>query len=102
MRETLLRKHVAMPAIPLVLLVLSAFSVAAGTRSSASSSGHEQTETKPVEQQRVVQSYAKAPLSFEANQGQTDPRVKFLSRGSGYTLFLTGNEAVLALRNQKP
>ncbi len=40
--------------------------------------------------------YAKLPLSFEANQGQTDARVKFLSRGRGYSLFLTGDEAVLA------
>jgi hypothetical protein len=38
------------------------------------------------------------PLSFEANAGQTDSRVKFLSRGAGYTLFLTGDEAVLALK----
>jgi len=30
--------------------------------------------------------------------GQTDSRVKFLSRGPGYTLFLTPTEAVLALR----
>jgi hypothetical protein len=37
-------------------------------------------------------------LSFEANQGQTDGRVKFLSRGPGYTLFLTPTEAVLSLR----
>jgi hypothetical protein len=42
-------------------------------------------------------SYARLPLSFEANQGQTDGAVKFVSRGSGYTLFLTGTEAVLAL-----
>ena len=35
------------------------------------------------------------PMFFEANQGQTDPRVKFLSRGHGYSLFLTGDEAVL-------
>jgi len=34
--------------------------------------------------------YGRLPLSFEANTGQADPRVKFLSRGSGYTLFLTG------------
>ena len=26
------------------------------------------------------------PLSFEANQGQTDSQVKFLSRGDGYSL----------------
>src|ERR1019366_9688796 len=29
--------------------------------------------------------------------GQTDPRVKFISRGAGYTLFVTPDEAVLAL-----
>jgi hypothetical protein len=37
-------------------------------------------------------------LSFEANQGQTDSRVKFLSRGDGYALFLTSQEAVFTLR----
>ena len=36
-------------------------------------------------------------MSFEANQGQADPRVKFTSRGNGYALFLTDKEAVLAL-----
>ena len=45
----------------------------------------------------VAESYGKLPLSFEANQGQTDPHVMFLSRGSGYSLFLTRGEAVLAL-----
>ena len=38
------------------------------------------------------------PLNFEANQGQTDSRVKFLSRGDGYSLFLTSHEAVFTLR----
>src|SRR2546430_762262 len=46
----------------------------------------------------LVEAYGKLPLSFEANRGQTDSRVKFLSRGPGYTLFLTQREAVLALR----
>ena len=50
---------------------------------------------------RLAEAYGKLPLSFEANQGQTDGRVKFLSRGSGYTLLLTGNEAVVSLRSQK-
>jgi hypothetical protein len=53
---------------------------------------------QPASQAQVVAAYGKLPLSFEANQGQTDPRVKFLSRGRGYALFLTGNEAVLSLR----
>lgn len=47
---------------------------------------------------RFVETYGKLPLSFEANQGQTDNRVKFLSRGSGCTLFLTGDGAVLSWR----
>lgn len=41
------------------------------------------------------------PLFFEANHGQTDPRVRFLSRGSGYALFLTSDEAVLRLRSRQ-
>jgi len=47
---------------------------------------------------QVTASYGNLPLSFEANQGQTDPQVKFLSRGRGYSLFLTATEAVLALQ----
>ena len=53
-------------------------------------------------QARLVEAYGKLPLSFEINRGQTDPRVKFLSRGSGYSLFLTGDEAVLSLRKGSP
>ena len=35
------------------------------------------------------------PLIFELNAGQTSPAVKFVSRGAGYTLFLTPAEMVL-------
>ena len=50
-------------------------------------------------QTRVVNSYGRLPLSFEANKGQTDSQVKFLLRGSGYMVFLTRRgEAVLVLR----
>ncbi|HVF87568.1 MAG TPA: DUF4394 domain-containing protein [Pyrinomonadaceae bacterium] len=44
------------------------------------------------------EAYGKLPLRFELNRGQTDGRVKFLARGRGYNLFLTQDEAVLALR----
>lgn len=43
------------------------------------------------------QTYGVLPLAFEANQGQTDPRVKFLARGSGCDLFLTATEAALSV-----
>jgi len=46
---------------------------------------------------RLRASYARLPLSFELNQGQTDKAVRFLSRGPGYNLFLTAGEAVLTL-----
>jgi hypothetical protein len=49
-------------------------------------------------QARVNESYGRVPLIFEANQGQTDEQVKFISRGRGYTLFLTASESVLVLR----
>ena len=49
---------------------------------------------------RLSANYGKLPLAFELNRGQTDARVKFLSRGRGYSLFLTGDEAVLSLRSQ--
>jgi hypothetical protein len=55
----------------------------------------------PKAQAGILDSYGKLPLSFEANQGQTDRRVTFLSHGSGYTLFLTGDEAVFSLRGSK-
>jgi hypothetical protein len=52
-------------------------------------------------QPQIVETYGKLPLSFEANQGQTDRQVKFFSRGRSYALFLTSNEAVLSLRKGK-
>ena len=42
------------------------------------------------------------PLGFEANQGQSDPQVKYMARGNGYTVFLTENETVFALHSAAP
>ncbi|MGB4783446.1 MAG: hypothetical protein WAQ77_01930, partial [Candidatus Acidiferrum sp.] len=46
----------------------------------------------------IEAAYGKLPLSFEANRGQADAHVQFISRGSGYTLYLTTTEAVLTLQ----
>src|SRR5258707_2654069 len=59
------------------------------------------SEVDPKAQAKILDSYGKLPLSFEANHGQADGRVKFLSRTGGYTLFLTTDEAVLAMRVTK-
>ena len=47
--------------------------------------------------QTRVSEAARVPLTFEENRGQTDPRVCFLARGKGYTLFLTGDGAAFDL-----
>jgi hypothetical protein len=48
---------------------------------------------------KMVEGYGKLPLHFEVNTGQADQQVKFLSRGRGYSLFLTANQAVLSLNS---
>jgi hypothetical protein len=45
----------------------------------------------------ILDAYGKLPVTFEANQGQADETVKFLSRNAGYALFLTVDEAVVAV-----
>ena len=42
------------------------------------------------------------PLIFEPNQGQADSSVKFVSRGSGYSLYLDPSGAVLAMQTARP
>jgi len=59
------------------------------------------TEPDGATKIRVIEGYGKLPLHFEANQGQVDGAVRFLSRGSGYKLFLTSTEVVLTLMRRE-
>jgi hypothetical protein len=65
------------------------------TLSSAQQSGAAQTAPRS---EQVGARYGQLPLTFEANRGQTAGQVKFLSRGKGYTAFLTTGGMVLTLR----
>lgn len=49
---------------------------------------------------RVRESYSKIPLSFVANHGQADKNVKFISRGSGYSLALSPTTFTLAVADK--
>ena len=49
---------------------------------------------------KVKESYSKIPLSFEANHGQADKSVKFISRGSGYSLALAPATFTMAVTSQ--
>ncbi len=56
------------------------------------------TAPPPPSMAAVQSAYGHLPISFEANQGQTDSRVNYLARGHGYTLLLTPSEVVLVLK----
>src|SRR6516162_4111163 len=47
----------------------------------ASADGGTRVRTEVASPSRVAALYAQLPLTFEINQGQTDPRVKYLARG---------------------
>lgn len=76
----------------LLLLLLTSWNQQAFANSQLTTS--QATNTSPI-----IEAYGELPLSFQPNYGQTDHQVKFLSRGDGYTLFLTQSSAVLALSN---
>ncbi|MGD0075341.1 MAG: SBBP repeat-containing protein [Candidatus Binataceae bacterium] len=79
------------------VMVAVACSMLATTPSNIRSSADRAEGKVPAAKQRAGNILAGLPLSFEPNLGQTDSRVKFLSHGKGYTLFLTGEETVLSL-----
>jgi len=54
----------------------------------------------PAEHARINATYAALPLAFEANQGQIDPQVKYMARGSGYKLYLASSEAIFTVHKQ--
>jgi hypothetical protein len=54
------------------------------------------TAARPDNSQ-IMTNFAQLPLSFEANHGQTDPKVQFLAHAPGYSVLLSGGEAVFSL-----
>jgi hypothetical protein len=53
------------------------------------------------ERRRAGEALVAMPMLFEANQGQADPDVKFISRGVNYTLSLADDAALLTLDEQE-
>src|SRR5579859_8029755 len=49
---------------------------------------------------QVQKGLLNGPVAFEANRGQTDGKVKFLTRAQNFTVFLTPGETILRGRNQ--
>ena len=78
---------------------------AAASAASARTTSTEPQALSPAVPTRAMQMYAALPMSFEANAGQTDRRVKFLAHAPGYSLFLTsasgGSFAFLSRRRPR-
>ena len=90
-----------------ILLIVTAFisvavlSLADSSLSSAQSQDVAEKLGKIVNEAPAPALYGALPLHFEQNVGQVNEQVKFLTRGSGYSLFLTANEAVMAVTSAK-
>jgi hypothetical protein len=76
--------------------VMLHFGTSVHAAKAAASMPSSQSQLKPVAHSLSL------PMFFEPNQGQTAPQVKFMSRGAGYGLFLTADEAVLKLQQAVP
>lgn len=59
--------------------------------------GQNSTSTRTHEDNDPVKKFVGSAIRFETNRGQTDPSVRFLSRGPGYVCFFTDSEAVLSV-----
>jgi hypothetical protein len=97
MRASLLQFAAAVAAVVLI----SAWGLTAVHRRQATRTGLASAQTGQLSKpdlEQIRAQYAQLPMSFEANMGQTAPEVQFLSRGRGYELFLTRDDAVLALQ----
>jgi hypothetical protein len=83
-----------------VLVSLVASIAVVGEDQAHAEAGTVQTQpAAPPDRERMIQAnYGKVPLLFEENRGQADADVKFVSRGSGYTLYLTPSEAVFSFK----
>ncbi|HVL31371.1 MAG TPA: kelch repeat-containing protein, partial [Solirubrobacteraceae bacterium] len=83
-----------------LIALIAALAVALATNGAGASGGADPVAAQPAKKPGAA--YAQLPLRFERNRGQTDEAVRFLTRGPGYTLFLTGDEAVFSLAGGRP
>lgn len=96
-----------MPAVGIVAVALVAVAALAGSshlraqrNSNARVSAASQARTVDGAQPGRFRANLDAlPLAFEANQGQTNPQVKYMARGNRYTAFLTADETIFSVQS---
>ena len=88
----------AVVASAVVLTVILKRRVIAEASPLTASVSHPQKLTTALRRQ-IQSTYTALPLAFEQNQGQTDDRVKYTARTSGYALFLTADDIVFSMQS---
>ena len=78
--------------------LLLIFPAGVGRRSISGEPGTAAKHSHAKQDSELLQAYGKLPLGFEENVGQTAPDVRYVAHGGKYDLFLTSQEAVVALR----
>lgn len=90
--------------LPLAILITMVHSgkkpLAHSALSTAVSASNDSANVTPEEARKITEQYGRLPMSFEPNQGQKAPEVKFYSHGPGYELFLANQEAVVAVHHR--
>jgi hypothetical protein len=87
------------PGAPAPAFVAVAGAVAPHAPSALAAAALRQATGAPaVNRAQVLNNLGATGLSFEANAGQTDPRVNFIARTGGATVFLTPTAAVFAMQ----
>lgn len=81
-----------------VLGLTLTMAILASVPSSGQNPGVDTSPLRALRNAQVAPNYGNLPLTFELNQGQMAPQAKFVSRGKGYSAFLTAGGMVLSLR----
>ncbi|MGD0290318.1 MAG: SBBP repeat-containing protein [Candidatus Binataceae bacterium] len=79
------------------MTVALAILIGAATSSRAAAQAPPRHSINSIQARASAAKYASLPIAFEPNQGQASPRVKYLSRGQGYTLMLGADAATLVM-----
>ena len=88
------RRLLFLTALAIILVV--ALATGADLLAEAAFPGAKRPPSVPTKEHALA-AYGKLPLAFTANAGQIDPRVRYSAQGGGLSVFLTREEAMLAL-----
>jgi len=61
-----------------------------------------QATIRTSQRDHFLDAFAQLPLTFEPNKGQAEDGVKFVSRRSNFTIFLTSDGATLSMHGAGP